>query len=162
MKQIAFDSKGVVSSRVVNVEYFPLFVAFDVNSVCDKIYQINYDKNNFAEFGLGLEGTINSFRIICCSNYKIISEKFKVGIYEEGVLCLKPNTDMIAKEFQLKIYVNAIELILSLSLPVNRYKNGNLIFSFDNHYNLVSVAIVNMLSEDISHTINELYYCSKK
>jgi len=155
---ITINENEIVETVFEKEDYFPIKVCRNNN--IDNIKYVQYEKDEYNMLEFTLDRTTNEF----CRFQLVIGNTFCVkdellihaDTWEEGVATFDSPEVVKTELFDVLIYLNGVEIILS-SAPVRKWlKTGNILFGLDSGGELGSIRIMNISADERQHIIDEL------
>lgn len=157
---ITINEKHTVKTVFMKEEYFPIKVC--LNNYIDNIKYIQYEKDEYNMLELTLNRTTNEFyrlQLVIGNAFTIVDEVLTpVNNFAEGIAVF--NTPEVTKtsRFDLLVYSDGVEIVLSND-PVNTwFKTGNVLFGLNADNKLSLIRIISLTSDERQHIIDELTF----
>jgi len=157
---ITIKEKHTVKTVFMKEEYFPIKVC--VNNYIDNIKYIQYEKDEYNMLELTLNRTTNEFyrlQLVIGNAFTIVDEALTpVNNFAEGITVF--NTPEVTKtsRFDLLIYSNGVEIVLSNDPAYTWFKTGNVLFGLNADNKLSLIRIINLTADERQHIIDELTF----
>ncbi len=95
-------------------------------------------------------------QIVVCNHFQFVDDECFPEEADDAMLYLKYAQHTDCSTFQLTVFKNAVQIIVSNQTASKFSKCGQVIYGMSDTGDLVSVLITNMSAEDIAHTQLEL------
>ena len=155
---ITINETHTVKTFFKKEEYFPIKVC--VNNYIDNIKYIQYEKDEYNMLELTLNRTTNEFyrlQLVIGNTFNIVDEVLtSVNNYVEGIAVF--NTPEVTKtsRFDLLIYSDGVEIVLSNDSVYTWFKTGSVLFGLNSENNLSLIRITDIADDERQHIIDEL------
>ena len=145
---------------VVNEDYFALKVVNDTSVESTKHVGFYYRDTDLLEFSVDSKtNKIKKFLLVLCNHFEVLNEDLPAStIPETGCLSINLPQHNECNTFIVRVYKNAVDIRLSNLSVQHAVKSGQVIFGLSVDNDLVSVTVVDMTEQEVSHTIDELNY----
>ncbi len=157
---ITINEKHTVKTVFMKEEYFPIKVC--VNNYIDNIKYIQYEKDEYNMLELTLNRTTNEFyrlQLVIGNAFTIVDEVLTpVNNFAEGIAVF--NTPEVTKtsRFDLLIYSDGVEIVLSNDPVYTWFKTGNVLFGLNADNKLSLIRIISLTADERQHIIDELTF----
>lgn len=148
---------GTVLSHIEDEEYFPLRVVYDPSIESIRFVGFYYEDTDLLEFTVDREtGAVKKMQIVLCSHFQFVDDEYQPEEADDAMLYFKYAQHTDCSTFQLTVFKNAVQVIVSEKNASVFSKCGQVIYGISSSGELVSVLVANMSSENIAHTRSEL------
>lgn len=143
---------------VVNEDYFAVKVVYDSSVESTKYVGFYYGDTDLLEFSVDREtNTIKKFQLVLCNHFEILdTELHSATVSEIGCISIRLPQHNECEVFNVRIYRNAVEILLSNKNVHKIIKSGQVLYYLSDENDLVNVTIAEMTEYEITHTIEEL------
>lgn len=156
MNIINFESKPI-NSKIKNEDYFPLCVVFDDTTENKCFLGLYFLDSDLLEFVTDPYGNIKKMQLVICRHYNISKAEYQMNFCKKvGTVSLALDKHTDCDFFDVTVWSNAVTIKLSSNKVHKYYKSGNIVFGLDEENKIIFIAVVEMTSENIEHTICEL------
>lgn len=154
-----FNNSSKQNSRFIAEEYFPAIVQFSSEELNNRFIEFSYqDTDMFELVGNSETGELKQFTFTLCNHFYESDKTLSVPVADEGTMFLGENNTIQCEKFIAIIYSDGIRIDLSDREACSLYKCGQLVFAFDESNSLISLYVINLSAEDVSHILQELRY----
>ncbi|MBQ3952548.1 MAG: hypothetical protein II803_00970 [Firmicutes bacterium] len=148
---------GTILSHIENEDYFPLRVVYDPSIESIRFIGFYYKDTDLLEFTVDREtGAVKEMQIVVCSHFQFVDNEFLTEDASEAVIHLNYAQHNDCDVFNLTVFRNAVQIIVSSQTASMFSKCGQVTYGMSAAGDLVSVLVTNMSAEDIAHTQSEL------
>ena len=144
--------------HVVNEDYFAVKVVYDSSVESTKYVGFYFGDTDLLEFSVDREtNTIKKFQLVLCNHFEMLdAELHSEDVSETGCVSIGLPQHNECDIFNVRVYRNAVEIILSNKNVEKTIKSGQVLYCLSNAGDLVNVIIEEMTECEIKHTIEEL------
>ena len=148
---------GTILSHIEDEEYFPLRVVYTPSIETIRFVGFYYGDTDLLEFTVDkATGAVRKMQIVVCSHFHFADDEYLPEEADDAVLYLKYAQHTDCNTFQLTVFKNAVQVIVSEKPASVFSKCGQIIYGISSSGELVSVLVTNMSVENIAHTKAEL------
>ena len=157
MNSISYTNTNLIPHIVIE-DYFALKVVYDSSVESTKYVGFYFGDTDLLEFSIDREfNTIKRFQLVLCNHFEIMGMELQsTNISEDGCISIGLPQHNECDSFNVRVYRNAVEILLSNKAVHRIIKSGQVLFCLSSDNELVNVTISEMTEYEIKHTIEEL------
>ena len=151
------DTDLKTKSTFISEEYFPAIIEFSSEELNNHFIEFNYKDTDMFELSVHPKThALKRFSLTLCNHYEFSEALLESPVCDEGTLYITGPDSTECSTFDATVYKNGMRIVLS-DVAADKYiKSGNLVFALTDKNEVVSVSLIDLSEQEISHIKSEL------
>ncbi len=151
------DTELKAQSSFIAEEYFPAIIEFSSEELNNHFIEFNYQDTDMLELSVHPKThALKRLTLTLCNHYEYVNTSLKLPECDEGTLYIDGPDSTGCSTFVTTVYNNGVRILLSDDKAEKYIKSGGLVFALSGNNDVVSVSLIDLSEQEISHIMNEL------